>query len=195
MAGTPAYDDIAILYPIPLNLGGPILQAFGAVWPGAEIVTDHPQAQRAMVLRLPRVTPKAPTKQALAKTRALAEEQATPETADVTVRALTQGEISLLTPKEMWGPLAQYALAALAQSEKSVNYVEQTLTLPEPFTKKDGETVQTLVLTCAWEKGSTPHELRMKAEARADRAEEALRAAEARATEAERRLAAVEGDA
>lgn len=139
---------ICIMYPIPLDVSGNIILALGTMYPDAVIRTDDPRSDRSLVIDLG-------TRKARSSKRRIVAEMETEES-EAEITGLGDGVMQFTTPKEATETLA-IAANIMLTSHEATNYVEQLVHM------NDG---RSFVFHAAWSKGQTPHELRMKAEAR-----------------------------
>lgn len=144
---------ICVMYPIPLDVSGNIIMALGTMYPDAVIRTDDPRSRDGLVIDLG-------TRKARSSKRRITAEMDTEES-EATLTGLGDGMIQFATPKEATETLAVAANIMLT-SHEATNYVEQEVHM------EDG---RSFVFHACWSKGQTPHELRIKAEKRAEKAE------------------------
>lgn len=159
---------VELIYPMPMNMAGQIMQAIGTLWPEATVSNSA----RGMTMHLPDVAAKRVGKRALCDAVA-----AVDASEDVLLTGGGVGDVTVSVPKSATWALAAWAAEWLT-SEAAPNYVEQLVELAEEDAV-DGK--RRLLLTACWSKEQTPHELRLQAEARAD-------AEKARADELQARL-------
>lgn len=157
--------SIKILYPISLDLIGPLGTLIGEMWPGSMMKTT---SSEYLEITFPSTAPhplSEETKESLLDGQ---DEDST----DLILEGMKDGVISLSANKHAWEHLGMFALVALRFEDTQVGPEEFPLGVNyvEMKAKFDGEHVAIIAARAS----RTPHDLRLAAEKRADRAEATL---------------------
>lgn len=147
---------------IPVDVFTTIAALVSKAWPEAMMGPGRYDG-RGFGLILPGHAPKRVTK----KDVAAAKSEPDPD-ADMGIIGWDGQSLRTTLPEKLSRYLAEVVYSWLSAVEGASNYLEQKITHPEHPGKQ-------LILTAAWSEGQTPHELRQKAEKRADKAEEQVR--------------------
>lgn len=153
-------DLIRIRLPLKLDIAAALTKAIGTMWPEAVMLTDGYGGD--LVAGIP--------KGAKARTAKRPLQAAAREVSDtdpqVTLTKLTpNGGTILLEPQDAMRHLAEWAYTVLTATDGAINYVEQQVHLPDDLAAEHGH--HRLTITAAWSEHQTPHELREKAEQKA----------------------------
>jgi hypothetical protein len=158
-------EKISVQLPLSMRTTHRLLQALDAAWPGATLVTDSPAAAHHLVVEIDNdaVADGAPIGEL-----APMEPNDAPAGVDVDGFLVSLRDSSLgISLPDWFVTLELEAMRDILDAGEAPNYVEHTV--------RDPATREVYTVTVGRPGGRTAHELRVDAEARAERAEAALR--------------------
>lgn len=149
--------DICIATPLPSSILLSVGSLLDAAWPGAEIAANHDPRVNQVIFRIPN---RPPVQLSAAEAASLVREP-DPE-GDLEVTRLGPDGAGILTPEALASALLPVIEQAFTEFPDAENYLEIPV-----FSREAGKRY---LLTFSRSAGQTPHELRMQAERKLDRA-------------------------